>query len=78
MRLLLDEARDVVETLAASIFVGVNDRCALRNAEHRERYVSSLRLACTKNPFSFGSHPFYSEASDRKRMSCFHGSAPLV
>src|ERR1700680_2948368 len=50
MRLPLDEARGVVEGLGASISVGVDDRCVLRNAEHRERYVSGLRLACTLSP----------------------------
>jgi hypothetical protein len=61
MRLPLDEARDVVERLGASVSVGVDDRCVLRNAEHRE-YMFQARgwPARRKNPFSFGSHFFCS------------------
>jgi TolB-like protein len=43
----LDEARGVVERRGASSSVGMDDRCVLRNTEHRELYVSGLRLACT-------------------------------
>jgi adenylate cyclase len=43
----LAEARGVVETLGATTFVGADHHCVLRNAEHRELYVSGLRLACT-------------------------------
>jgi hypothetical protein len=97
-----------VERLGASISVGVDDRCVLRSTEHRERYVSGLRLACTPQEPLYLRQPFFllcqhanqrrdggcvtiaeialnapitdldhAEASDRKRVSCFHGSAPL-
>jgi hypothetical protein len=58
MRLPVGEARDVVDRLGASISVGVDEPCVVRNAEDRERYVSGLHAART--PFSFGSHFFNS------------------
>jgi hypothetical protein len=43
-----------VERLGVSISVGVDDRCVLRNAEHRTQYVSGVRLACApQGLFSF-------------------------
>jgi hypothetical protein len=104
MRLPLGEARDVVDRLGASISVGVDEPCVVRNAEDRERYVSGLHAART--PFASAAifqlwrhanqrrdgggvtiaeialnAPItdldHAEVSDRKRVSCFHGSAPL-
>ena len=108
MRLPLGEARDVVDRLGTSISVGVHEPCVVQNAEDRERYVSSLRLACMPQQPLWLRQPFFqlwhhanqrrdgggvtiaeialnapitdldhAEVSDRKRVSCFHGSAPL-
>jgi hypothetical protein len=41
----LDEARDVVKRLRAITSVVIPDASYLRNAEHRELFLSGLRLA---------------------------------
>jgi hypothetical protein len=41
----LDDAREVVKRLRAITSVVLNDASVLRNAEHRELYLSGLRLA---------------------------------
>jgi hypothetical protein len=41
----LDDAREVVKRLRAITGVVLNDASVLRNAEHRELYLSGLRLA---------------------------------
>jgi len=41
----LDEAREIVKQLRAITSVVINDATFLRNAEHRELYLSGLRLA---------------------------------
>jgi len=41
----LDEAREIVKQLRAITSVVINDAAFLRNAEHRELYLSGLRLA---------------------------------
>jgi adenylate cyclase len=41
----LDDARDIVARLRAITSVVIPDSTALRNAEHRELYLSGLRLA---------------------------------
>jgi adenylate cyclase len=42
----LDDAREVVKRLRAITSVVLNDASVLRNDEHRELYLSGLRLAC--------------------------------
>ena len=41
----LDEAREIVTRLRAITSVVIPDASYLRNAEHRELYLSGLRLA---------------------------------
>jgi len=41
----LDDAREIVERLRAITAVVIPDASHLRNAEHRELYLSGLRLA---------------------------------
>ena len=41
----LDEAREIVKQLRAITSVVINDATFLRNREHRELYLSGLRLA---------------------------------
>ena len=41
----LDEAREIFEQVQAVTAVAIPDLAYLRNAEHRELYLSGLRLA---------------------------------
>jgi adenylate cyclase len=46
----LDDAREIVERLRAITSVVIPDSSALRNAEHRELFLSGLRLAAGEAP----------------------------
>ena len=46
----LDEAREIVAQLRAVTGIVIPDVSYLRNAEHRELYVSGLRLAAGEPP----------------------------
>jgi adenylate cyclase len=46
----LDDAREVVKRLRAITSVVLNDASVLRNAEHRDLYLSGLRLAAGEGP----------------------------
>jgi hypothetical protein len=46
----LDEARAIVARLRAVTPVVIPDVSYLRNAEHRELYLSGLRLAASETP----------------------------